>query len=674
VVERPHGARAQPPRAKLSSVRPATSSATRPHVRVVMTGLMLVMLLASLDQTIVSTALPTIVGDLGGLTHLSWVVTAYLLAVTVVTPLYGKLGDLYGRKVVLQAALILFLVGSALCGLSQSMTELIAFRAIQGLGGGGLMVSAQAAIGDVVPPSERGKYTGLFGAVFGVSSIAGPLIGGFLTSHASWRWIFYVNLPVGIAAFGVIAFALPSVTERRRHSIDYAGTLALAIGLSSLILLTTLGGNTYDWNSPQIIGMGLISVIAIALFAWIEKRAAEPILPPSLFRNRVFVVCSAVGLVVGFALFGALTYLPLFQQVVRGLSPTASGLQLLPVMGGLLVTSIASGQIIVRTGHYRVFPILGTAVAAVGLWLLSSLDASTSSGVAALHMLILGLGLGMVMQVLVLATQNAVSYAQLGVATSGATLFRSIGGSLGTAVLGAVFTAKLNSDLPGSASSGSFSAAAIKRLPEPQHHIFIHAFTDSIQLVFLVATGVMLVAFALSWFIQEKPLRQTVESSVGVGEAIGGPVETDSVSEITRGIARLWGREKTMLFVQGAVERAGIDIQPGTARLIVRAPAPDSLGDIAKLPHVSPEGLERAVRDARARGYYGDDGLTAAGHAVRAQLIAARTECLHELIEDWEPAGNPELDALVARLADELDSPGLDSDPPDRVGSLHTSN
>src|SRR4051812_28299842 len=451
----------------------------RRRIWVVISGLMLVMLLASLDQTIVSTALPTIVRELGGLEHLSWVVTAYLLALTVVTPLYGKLGDLYGRKIVLQGALVLFLVGSALCGLAQGMTELIAFRAIQGLGGGGLMVSAQAAIGDVVPPRERGRYTGLFGAVFGVSGVAGPLIGGFLTTHISWRSIFYVNLPLGIAALVVLAATLPSVSERRRHQIDYAGTALLAAGLSALILLTTLGGNTYDWASPQIVLMGVVSVACLAALTWVEHRAAEPILPPALFSNRVFVVTSAVAMVVGFALFGALTYLPLFQQVVRGLSPTASGLQLLPVMGGLLVSSIVSGQVITRTGRYKAWPIAGTAVAAIGMWLLSSLDESTASGVAALHMLVLGLGLGMVMQVLVLAVQNAVPYSMLGVATSGSTLFRSIGGSLGTAVLGAVFTGRLKQDLPtGGAAAGALDPAAIRRLPAQVHDVFISAFTD----------------------------------------------------------------------------------------------------------------------------------------------------------------------------------------------------
>src|SRR3954454_23562047 len=555
----------------------------RRRILVVVSGLMLVMLLASLDQTIVSTALPTIVRDLGGLEHLSWVVTAYLLAVTAVTPLYGKLGDLYGRKIVLQGALVLFLVGSALCGLAQGMTELIAFRFIQGLGGGGLMVSAQAAVGDVVPPADRGRYTGLFGAVFGVSSVAGPLIGGVMTTHISWRSIFYVNLPLGVFALIVLGVTLPSVTERRSHAIDYAGTLLLALGLSAIILLTTLGGNTYDWGSPAIIGMGIFGVACLVALTFVERRAAEPILPPALFSNRVFVVTSAVGFVIGFALFGALTFLPLFQQTVRGLSPTASGLQLLPVIGGLLITSILSGQVIARTGRYKVFPILGTAVAALGLWLLSSLDETTGTTVAAWHMLVLGLGLGMVMQVLVLATQNAVSYEQLGVATSGATLFRSIGGSLGTAILGAIFSARLTSGL--------------------EHHLSRTAsFTDAIQLVFIVATIVMLVAFVLTWFIPERPLRQTVETSVGVGEQFAAPGDTDSLRELSRGLARLVGRERTLAFIESATARAGIDIPPGVAWFMLRNPTPDELAEIREMAHVDAERFDAAVADARQRG------------------------------------------------------------------------
>jgi EmrB/QacA subfamily drug resistance transporter len=650
----------------------ATATAPPDHRRVlvVASGLMLVMLLASLDQTIVSTALPTIVGDLGGLEHISWVVTAYLLAITAVTPLYGKLGDLYGRKVVLQGALVIFLIGSALCGLAQGMTELIVFRAIQGLGGGGLMVSAQAAIGDVVAPSQRGRYSGLFGAVFGVSSVAGPLIGGFLTSHVSWRAIFYVNLPLGALALVVLAATLPSVAERRKHEIDYAGTVLLALGLSALILATTLGGNTFDWASPEIVGMGLVCVLSLIALAHVEQRAAEPILPPSLFRNRVFVVCAAVSLVVGFALFGSLTYLPLFQQVVRGLSPTASGLQLIPVMGGLLFSSILSGQVISRTGHYKAWPIAGTAVAALGLWMLSSLNETTGSGVAALHMLVLGLGLGMVMQVLVLAVQNSVSYDQLGVATSGATLFRSIGGSLGTAVLGAIFSGRLSSELAdklppsgggGGVGEGGINPAQIGKLPTPIHDAYISSFTDALHVVFLVATGVVLVAFALSWLIEERPLRATVETASGVGEAIGGPVDTDSLREVTRGLTRLVGRERTLEFIADATRHAGIDLAPGPAWLLLHAGAPDASGDLREIrerPHVDAARFDAALAVLRTQGAIGEDGhVTPAGHALRDQLVAARTDCLRTLIAEWQPDEHPELDPLLHRLAAELGQP-----------------
>ena len=401
-------------------------------MRLIFGALLLVLLLASLDQTIVSTALPTIVGDLGGLSHLSWVVTAYLLASTVSGPLYGKLGDLYGRKIVLQVAIVLFLIGSALCGQSQSMTELIAFRALQGLGGGGLLVTAMAAIGDIIPPRDRGRYQGFFGAVFGVATVIGPLLGGFFVDNLTWRWIFYVNLPLGLIALAVIAVAFQPRTEHVHHRIDYLGAAVLTAGLSAIVLFTSLGGTSYSWGSPFMIALIVIGVAMLILFPFVEHRASEPILPNALFRNRIFVVASAVGFIIGLALFGAVTFLPLYLQVVKGHSPTVSGLLITPMMAGLLVTSILSGNLISRYGHYRPFPIAGTAIATVGLFLLSKIGLTTSTGYVAVGMVVLGLGLGMTMQVLVLAVQNAVDYRYLGVATSGSTLFRQIGGSIGS--------------------------------------------------------------------------------------------------------------------------------------------------------------------------------------------------------------------------------------------------
>lgn len=511
------------------------------QILTVLGALMLGMLLAALDQTIVSTALPTIVGDLGGLNHLSWVVTSYLLASTISTPLYGKLGDLRGRKPVFQFAIAIFLVGSMLSGIAQNMAELIGFRAIQGLGAGGLMVSAQAIIGDVAPPRERGKYQGMMGGIFALSSIAGPLLGGFLTDNASWRWIFYINVPLGAIALAVTATALPATRGRVSHSIDWTGAALLAAGTSAFILLTTWGGSQYAWLSAPIIALAVVGAVCIASFFLVEHRVAEPIIPPRLFRNSVFNVASAVGFVIGFAMFGAIVFLPLFLQLVDGASATSSGLNLLPLMVGLLTASITSGQVISRVGRYKIFPVLGTALAAVAMMLLSTIGPGTPRFVLSLYMVVLGAGLGMVMQVLVLAVQNAADRRDLGVATSSATFLRSIGSSFGVAIFGAIFSAQLARNLrqrlPASALAGRLNPtslqgnpAALQKLPPSLHAGLVFAVSDSLHVVFLTAVPVLLLAFAISLCLRELPLASRAQSRTGPAEALGLDEAAESVT------------------------------------------------------------------------------------------------------------------------------------------------
>jgi EmrB/QacA subfamily drug resistance transporter len=501
-------------------------------------ALMLGMFLAALDQTIVSTALPTIVGDLGGLDHLSWVVTSYLLATTASTPLYGKLGDMYGRKPVFLAAILIFLAGSMLSGLSESMGELIAFRALQGIGAGGLMVGAQAIIADIVPPRERGRYIGVIGSVFAVASVAGPLLGGFLVETLSWRWVFYVNMPIGVLAVLVVTMRLHLRTPAQRHAIDYLGAALLTAGVSALILVTTWGGNEFAWDSPVIVGLAAASLALLAVFVWHERRAAEPIIPLSLFRSPVFRVATSLGFFIGLALFGAIIFIPLFLQLVYGVSPTSSGLRMLPLMGGLLTASIVSGRVISRIGHYKAFPIAGTAITAIGLFLLSRLDVNTAPWMASVYMLVVGVGIGLVMQVIVLVVQNDAPARDIGVATSTATFFRSLGGSLGVALLGAIFASRLTQELaalPGDAAARfkgggvNISPDQVHALPPVVRHDFLLAFVHALQPVFLVGAAITAVTFLLALVLKDEPLRATTYADADV-TAVAAPAGGEVVA------------------------------------------------------------------------------------------------------------------------------------------------
>lgn len=501
----------------MSDISPAEAKPR--SLPLIFTALMMTMLLAALDQTIVSTALPTITSDLGGLNELSWVVTAYLLASTASTPIWGKLSDLYGRKLMLQSAVAIFVVASILAGLSQNMTQLIGTRALQGIGGGGLMVLVMAVIADIVAPRDRGKYMGLFGAVFGVASVIGPLLGGLFTQHLSWRWVFYINVPLGIAAFLVLGAVLHIPVHRQRHRIDWLGAALMVAGVVMLLLVAVWGGQKYAWGSAQILGLAVGGVIAVALFIWQELRHPEPLVPLSMFRLSVLRVASAMGFVIGFGMFGAIVYLSIFMQVVRGATPTSAGLQLLPLMLGLLLTSIISGRLITRTGRYKIFPILGSAAATIGMFMLSTCGVHTPLWFLWLSAFVLGAGLGGVMQVLVIAVQNNVNPKQLGAATSTSTFFRSIGGSFGTAVFGAIWTAQLATQLAANLPAGlgerlaasghgvTSSMGNINELPPAIHDAVLTSFANSIDRTFLLAVPVMLVAFVLSFFLKEVPLR-----------------------------------------------------------------------------------------------------------------------------------------------------------------------
>ncbi|MGW3331137.1 DHA2 family efflux MFS transporter permease subunit [Streptomyces rubiginosohelvolus] len=641
-------------------------------VLVAIGALLLGMLLAALDQTIVSTALPTIVSELGGLDHLSWVVTAYLLAATAATPLWGKLGDQYGRKKLFQTAIVIFLIGSALCGVAQNMPQLIGFRALQGLGGGGLMVLSMAIVGDLVTPRERGKYQGLFGAVFGVTSVLGPLLGGFFTEHLSWRWVFYINLPIGVVALGVIAAVLHIPVRREKHTIDYLGTFLIAAVATSLVLIASLGGTTWAWSSPQIIGLAVLAVVLLVAFIAAERRAVEPVLPLKLFRIRTFTLVAVISFVIGFAMFGAMTYLPTFLQVVHDITPTMSGVHMLPMVFGLLITSTASGQIVSRTGRWKVFPVLGTALTTAGLLLLHRLDESSSTWLMSVYFFVFGAGLGLVMQVLVLVAQNSVSYQDLGVATSGATFFRSIGAAFGVAVFGTIFTNRLTGrltdalagqPLPPGIDAGSLAAdpRALGQLPADLRPSVLSAYSTSITDVFLYASPVVLLAFVLAWFLREDKLRGSVTAPDTSQTLASNPVERSSYDECARALSVLATREGRREIYEKITARAGYDLLPAASWLLLRIKRhgmvePARLAETAPVPlHV----ITDAARQVEERGLARREGLqmilTDSGAEAVVRLSQAREDSLAELLGDWWGPERPtDLVTLVHELTAEV--------------------
>ncbi|MEY9962079.1 EmrB/QacA subfamily drug resistance transporter [Streptacidiphilus sp. MAP12-16] len=494
------------------------------EIRIVLSGLLIAMLLAMLDNMIVGTAMPTIVGDLGGVNHLSWVVTSYILATTASTPIWGKLGDLYGRKGIFMASIVIFLAGSALSGLSQNMNELIAFRAVQGLGAGGLIVGVMSIMGALVPPRDRGKYQGMFAAVMAVAMIGGPLVGGAITDHLSWHWIFYINLPLGALALVVIALTLHLPQYRSSARIDYAGAGLLTVGIVALVLVTTWGGQTYSWGSWQIAGLLVLAAVTLAGFLRVEQRVQqrgeEPVLPLHVFRSRNFSLICGLGFVVGFVMFGAITFLPLYQQSVQGASATNSGLLLMPMMLGMLVVSLVVGQAVTRTGRYKIYPVVGTLVMTGGMLLLSRLDVGTSRVVSALFMVVLGAGMGFLMQITMLVAQNSVALRDIGVASSSSTFFRTIGGSFGVSLFGALFSSRVTHTMSARLGTGGGKAVAghaqltpamLGHLPAPVRDAYNHAVASGVQSIFLWGALISAVGIALAVFLVEVPLRSAPE-------------------------------------------------------------------------------------------------------------------------------------------------------------------
>lgn len=651
-----------------ADTRPAPVSPQRRNL--IFLAIVFGMLMAALDQTIVATALPTIVSDLGNAGHQSWVITSYLLTSTFATVLAGKLGDLFGRKLVFQGAVVCFVLGSVLCGLSTSMVMLVGARALQGVGGGGVTVTATALIGEVIPLRDRGRYQGMLGAVFGVTTVIGPLLGGYFTDYLTWRWAFWINVPISVVVMVVAGAAIPALADRAKPVIDYAGIVLIGLGATGLTLATSWGGTRYGWGSVTIIGLFAASVAALALFARVESRVAAPILPTRLFADPVFAVCCVLAFVVGFAMLGALTFLPTFMQYVDGVSAISSGLRTLPMVVGMLVTSTGSGTLVGRTGRYKIFPVAGTALMTIAFALMSQMDAATPAWLQSAYLLLLGAGIGLSMQVLVLVVQNTSSFADLGVATSGVTFFRTIGSSFGAAVFGSLFVNFLDRRLGPALSAAGLTAdaagspEALHRLPPQQAAPIVQAYAESLGQVFFWAAPVALLGFVLALFLREVPLKELHDSAVDLGDGFGMPTTASSDELLETAIGRLL-RNEPGVRLRSIALRPDCELDVAGLWTVLRIYRYTQvfrtarLSDIGKNLRVPYEILEPTVDRLVAQGYALRDGDHLWLTRVGLQQVRFVTSLIQEGVSDKlsrSPAfeGRPErgeIEAALQRIA-----------------------